>query len=188
MLFRAIAVVAICHGLSGCASFAKAFGHDFTNPQKNLVLMQLYSPKRASFDSAGFKALTGAEDHSMLKSFHQDNGCMTMMSVFDEGSYELVNLYYNRMNNGGSFYEFNPGDPGNVTFQVDTGTVIYIGAYEVGSGETSGTFSFSPTDQCGDEKKAITDYDAYAMDHPMFRDTIWPERFDEKIRSLETNR
>ena len=184
MLIRFVFVVALCQGLSGCASFVKAFGHDFTDPQKTMVLMQLYSPKGASFDSAGFRALSGAEDHSMLKSYPQDNGCMTMVSVFDAGKYELVSLYYNRMNQGGDFYEFTPGSPDNVTFQVGSGEVVYIGAYEVGSGDKSDTFSFKPTNYCGDEKKAITDYEAHAMGHSLFRDTVWPERFDEKLKSL----
>ncbi len=129
MLLRMSAVLMACYVLSGCASFVKAFGHDVTDPEKNLVMMQLYAANGASFDSAGFRALAGGEDHSMLKSYPQDNGCMTMMSVFDAGQYELVSLYYNRMNRGGNFYKFTPGDPENVTFQVDSGKVVYIGAY-----------------------------------------------------------
>lgn len=184
MSFRVIAILAIGYSLSGCTSFIKAFGHDFTDPQKTMVLMQLYSPNGATFDSAGFRALTTAEDHTMLKSYPQKNGCMTMVSVFDAGKYELVSLYYNNMNRGGNFYKFNPGDPDNLTFEVGSGDLVYIGAYEVGSGEKSGTFSFAPTEHCGDEEKAITEYDAHAMDHLLFRNTVWPERFDEKMKDF----
>ena len=91
---------------------------------------------------------------------------------------------YNNMNRGGNFYKFNPGDPDNLTFEVGSGDLVYIGAYEVGRGEKSGTFSFAPTEYCGDEEKAITEYDAHAMDHLLFRNTVWPERFDEKMKDL----
>lgn len=184
MLTRIIVVVLLSHFLSGCVALVKAFGHDVTDPEKTMVLMQLYSPEGASFDSATFQALTNGNRHSMLNSYRQDNGCMTMVSVFDAGSYELVSLFYNINNRGHIVYNFEEGDPDNVTFEVGPREVVYIGAYAVTKGETSETFGFGPTNHCGNAEDAISAYNAYAMDSYLFRGTFWPERFDDKLKSM----
>lgn len=174
-MLRVVAITALFLGLTGCLSVAKMMGHDYTDPNRTLVLMHIHAPN-ASFDSVHFNSLGGGDGASILQMDRDDNDCLVMASVMVPDRYGIGYLKFNYQNTEFTTYDFGKDGPAVLTFSAASGAVQYLGGYRVEVGDDS--FEFNPTSHCGGEADALSVYQAEVLDEypKMFSKTVWPER------------